>query len=381
MNENEASMIKKVRFTDRIGLPALMKNLPRTLNALNFTLTLSTFMTAMQAVADNRAISAGLHRQADEPLPDFLMDLASAAIPMHMADLLLNSLIFFSISMFLVSWRWRIQQYGTEEGHYRTLRIARKFFWMLGFAYLFRSLSLLSTTMPPTDPRCVYKQRNWKQIPFMAFEIMTKQGNTCSDKVFSGHSSMATLVGLFWLGALLRPDRGSSESPKSKVPLWRKAAAFFISIWVLSVYIFCVLCRNHYSIDIVVAILVCTGIFSTYQLCVRVIELVKSSTDEGQVFASSSNASLPAYNITYLNPSKTTSIIYSPIKHQDPELALESPTIAMNEITSPHLTANEKPSDFSKEPTEPPSKIPYAPRLFVRMLRVVAWMDGFDLKP
>jgi hypothetical protein len=374
---------KHVKFTDKIGFSSILHNLPRTLLALSFTLLLSMFMTAMQAVADNRAIAAGLHRQADDPLPDLLMDLAPTSIPMHMADLFLNSLIAFSIIMFLLSWRWRCQRYGLAEGHFRTFRIARKFFWMLGCAYLFRSFSLLTTIMPPTDPRCTYKRRSWHQIPFMAVEIMTKRGNTCSDKIFSGHSSMATFICLFWLGALLRPEPGNNQN--SPVSLWRKFSAIGIFTWTTLVYVFCVLCRNHYSIDIVVAIFVCTGIFSVYQLSLRVIELLQLTTaTEKNIQQSSSLASLSFSNLNWGQH------LYSPLK-EDPEIAL-SPPIEMNDIsnqieveefkprtTTTDITATATATRTATKPTKQ-SRISYTPRPFLLFLKAIAWMDGFDLK-
>ena len=347
------------RFAHKIGFQHLLKQLPRSLLALAFALGLSAFMTAMQAVTDNRAIAAGLHRQADDPLPDLLMDWGgSRFIPMYTADLLLNSLIALTIVCFLLSWRWRVRRYGTEEGHYRTLRMARKFLWMLGFAYLFRSFSLLSTTMPPTDPRCIYKQRNWKQIPFM-------------------HSSMATLVCLFWLGALLRPDSTATEpAQQAPVPLWRKLAAGAIVAWTGSIYIFCVLCRNHYSIDIIVAILVCTGIFSTFQLCLKVIEL-------GQLNAlvSLSNPSSKNESALALPNWPQTQHHYSPLTN-DPEVGLDSPQILMTEIKQ--LEDVFKPPSRSSVPlkhTGRGARTSYVPRAFLLLLRAVSWMDGIDLKP
>lgn len=365
---------KSVKFTDKIGFTSILHNLPRTLLALICTLFLSMFMTAMQAVADNRAIAAGLHRQADEPLPDFLMDLAPASIPMHMADLFLNSLIAFTIVVFLLSWRWRCKRYGLAEGHFRTFRIARKFLWMLGCAYLFRSFSLLTTTMPPTDPRCTYKKRGWHQIPFMAFEIMTKQGNTCSDKIFSGHSSMATLICLFWLGALLRPETPQTNS----ISLWRKFAAVGIVTWTTLVYVFCVLCRNHYSIDIVVAIFVCSGIFSVYQLSLRVIELLQlTAVADKNIQQSSSVANL---SFSKLNWGQH---IYSPLKN-DPEIALESPPIEMIDISKQLENEEFKPranEKITKQQQQQQTRISYTPRAFIFFLKAIAWMDGFDLKP
>ena len=365
---------KSVKFTDKIGFTSILHNLPRTLLAFICTLFLSMFMTAMQAVADNRAIAAGLHRQADEPLPDFLMDLAPASIPMHMADLFLNSLIAFTIVVFLLSWRWRCKRYGLVEGHFRTFRIARKFLWMLGCAYLFRSFSLLTTTMPPTDPRCTYKKRGWHQIPFMAFEIMTKQGNTCSDKIFSGHSSMATLICLFWLGALLRPETPQTNS----ISLWRKFAAVGIVTWTTLVYVFCVLCRNHYSIDIVVAIFVCSGIFSVYQLSLRVIELLQlTAVADKNIQQSSSVANL---SFSKLNWGQH---IYSPLKN-DPEIALESPPIEMIDISKQLENEEFKPranEKITKQQQQQQTRISYTPRAFILFLKAIAWMDGFDLKP
>lgn len=378
-NEQEKfkSDSKISQFASKVGFQHIVRNLPRSLLALGFTLSFSAFMTAMQAVTDNRAIAAGLHRQADDPLPDLLMDWKGAeSIPMYTADLFLNSLIAFTIGCFLVSWRWRCQRYGLAEGHYRSFRLARKFLWMLGFAYLFRSFSLLSTTMPPTDPRCVYKRRTWKQIPFMALEIMTKQGNTCSDKIFSGHSSMATLICLFWLGALLRPDRADS-SVKDTVPLWRRFAAVGIVTWTCLVYIFCVLCRNHYSIDIIVAILVCSGIFSTFQLSLKVIELGQlklASVREIEINEPSTLLALP--NLPNL-PSWPNQHHYSPLKN-DPEIGLDSPQISMTEIAQVEDTFK-PPAHLFKE-TKTPHKS-YVPRAFLLFLRAVAWMDGIDLKP
>lgn len=365
----------KSKFADRVGLRFISRNLPRTLLALSTTLIFSFFMTAMQSVADNRAIAVGLHHNAGNPLPDILMDYASNSVPMHMADLLLNSFIFFTIVVFLVSWRFRIQRCGLAEGHFRTFRIARKFFWMLACAYLFRSFALLSTTMPPTDPRCVYKQRNWRQIPFTAIEIMTKRGNTCSDKIFSGHSSMATLLCLFWLGALLRPDNqvktvDSESKQKQNVPIWRKLSAAGIVAWATSVYIFCVLCRNHYSIDIVVAILVCTGIFSVYQLSLRIIELLQmDQQQDSNLLKSSSAVDSHFWSTPYL---------YAPV---DPEAALEcaSPVITMQNIIQQDDFKPRPASDSA--PVNNMRKLSYVPRPFVLFLRAVAWMDGNDLKP
>ena len=375
---------KPTKFIDRIGFSSILRNLPRTLLAFIFTGSWAVFMTAMQAVTDNRAIAGGLHQKAEDPLPDLLMDLAPDSLPMHLADLFLNSLIFFSVVMFLGSWWARCAGYGLPEGHFRTFRMARKFFWMLGFAYLFRSLSLLTTTMPPTDPRCVYKQRNWQQIPFTALEIMTKQGNTCSDKIFSGHSSMATFLCLFWLGALLRPERSallqnSNNTETEKVALWRKIAAILILAWTVAVYIFCILCRNHYTVDVVVAILVCTGIFSIYQLSLRIIELVQVE----------SLAKTPTANLDFISSFQQSSGGYSPLCTSpqitmiqilpEPENENQSKTTLTltSTITSSSTTKNaSSTSAHNKAP-----HISHVPQLFIHFLKSVAWMDGVDLKP
>jgi hypothetical protein len=61
-------------------------------------------------------------------------------------------------------------------------------------------------------------------------------------------------------------------------------------------------------------------------------------------------------------------------------MALESPIIEMQEISQSTNALKPAPTPTPPSPTNP-TKIPYAPRLFIKMLKVVAWMDGIDLKP
>lgn len=384
-------------------------------------------MTAMQAVSDNRAIAKNLHLQADRPLPDMLMDYAPRWLPIETADLFLNSLIAFSVGMFAISWWWRIKAYGAVEAHFRSFRIARRFMWMLTIAYGLRAITVLSTTMPPSDTRCSIRQRNWSEIPFMVVEIMLKQGNSCTDKVFSGHSSLATLIGLTWIGALWRPARtprqarrqsdisadqeGSTDSlpqtaipisnvpgealksvdafasfKPASVPFWRKLAALGIGLWVVAVYVTCVLCKNHYSIDIVVAVLVCSGIFGVFQLSSKMIALLGRT------------GALPLFT------ARKSGHTYTAAAQEDPESLkpaaasgeiVQVATTAADSVLSPiamreigvieaggdykdgnggRLVAVSGKNDLSS------GRIPRVTGPFERYLRVVAWMDGFDLQ-
>lgn len=427
--EKKRSFWKK--FYDEVGVKSILVNAPRTLCALSTAIFGAFLMTAMQAVTDNRAIRNGLH-QSDQPLPDILLDYAPDWIPIYTADMFLNSFITFSAIIFLLSSYWRIKHYGPSEGNYRSLRIARKFFWILGAAYLLRAFSVVTTTLPPSDSRCQYQQRKWYLIPFSALEIMSRAGNTCSDKIFSGHSSIATILGLFWLGALLRPNRrhfnpATSTNTNSdgvatahvKVSLWRRFAAVGICTWVMAVYVTCVLCRNHYTIDIVVAVLVCSGLFTAYQLSVRFIEIFRLVDQQSErassavvkkkigFFDSTSYTQLQNNSDVSINFDSSAAVINA---EQQTTNNLFSP-ISMQEIVSPlHAFRPENESNSSKKPvpsisfsTTPlidSTAIPinlnktsladcdkkntnlysYLPHEFLYFLKVIAWMDGFDLE-
>lgn len=391
-----------------------IRNAQRTAIAFVANGSVAIFMTAMQGVSDNRAITSNLHLQADRPLPDLLMDYAPSWMPIEAADLFLNSLIAFSIGMFFLSWWWRIKAYGAVEAHFRSFRIARRFMWMLTAAYALRAFTVLSTTMPPSDTRCTFRQRSWLEIPFMAFEIMSKRGNSCTDKIFSGHSSMATLLGLTWIGALWRPGRQTKLQPQSqhqptnkepasvvshlgnlssdllksvdafasfkpaRVPLWRKLAALGIALWVGAVYVTCVLCKNHYSIDIVVAVLVCSGIFGVLQLSVKMV-----------AFSHRAGA-LPLFMAS------KTGYTYTAAAQDDPERGAkpleEEVEVAGESVLSP-ISMREievvEGGDFAlkfedkKLIASPSPAHNYLPRItgpFERYLRMVAWMDGYDLQ-
>jgi hypothetical protein len=370
---------------------------------------MAVFMTAMQGISDNRAIAAGLPAQAASPLPDLLMDWAPHWIPMVLADLLLNSFIGLSVACFGLRWLWQRKRDGPQTAHFTNLRLARRFLWMLATAYFLRSFSLLSTTMPPSDPRCQYRQRAWNEIPLMAIEIMSKTGNTCSDKIFSGHSSMATLLGLFWLATLYGRRNGPLQTASSsqaivpsvssrsatgfasnsrfnllpvtepstllsigaaRLSLWRKLAMVLVALWVGAIYAACVLCRNHYSIDIVVAALVCSGIYLTYSLSVRVAELAKISCPSPiayrpLVFVEDPEAGLLPFGAG--NANNTLSAVCSPVSMQ--EITLQSEKPASPAPVKASASPNTHSASFSQLP--PPWRV---------FLRTIAWMDGSDLR-
>lgn len=368
-----------------------IKNAQRTLFALLYTGFWAVFMTSMQAVSDNRAIAAGLHKQASQPLPDLIMDRAPSWLSIHAADWTLNALIYLSEIMFLVAWWWRIKAYGLVEAHFRSFRQARRFMWILSFAYAFRAFTVLSTTMPMSDARCSIRHRQWHEIVLFVGELMLHKGNSCTDKIFSGHSTMATLLCLTWLGALWRPGRVSkaslpqapsnpleqarnipAEALKSveafkpltpaSVPLWRKLASLGIVLWTLVIYAACILCKNHYTIDILVAFAVTGGLFGIYRLSTRLMEQLSWS------------GALPLYNAKRDGP------VYTAAAQDDPERGLCFSPISMQEITpaSLNLTENAKPAPSSAD-SQPQESINIS-SAFERYLRVIAWMDGFDLQ-
>ncbi len=130
---------------------------------------------------------------------------------------------------------------------------ARRFFFLFGLGYLLRALALLATVLPPSNPTCIPIERSFLQsllmIPLVTFGGM----HTCTDKLYSGHTTTATLLTWFWIDARrIAGDRA--------VSFWKLYAV----VHAVAMCITSVLGWNHYTVDIVLAAIVNTLTYMSY---------------------------------------------------------------------------------------------------------------------
>jgi hypothetical protein len=160
--------------------------------------------------------------------------------------------------------------WGVAWGQGRVLvavQVVRRFIWLMAMGYALRGVCLFGTILPPSNPRCLYvERRSWRDILVAVPGLLSGSAHTCSDKIFSGHTLVATLLAAFWFRLC-----GNT--------LGRIYAA---ANWTLMVS--CSLAgRHHYTVDIVVGCIVAALLFHVYHLVLRVV-MLEQDTDQQLLF-------------------------------------------------------------------------------------------------
>lgn len=139
---------------------------------------------------------------------------------------------------------------------------ARRYFWIYGTGYLLRMCTLAFTVMPPSNPTCVPLKRTLLESLLMTPHLLLSHVHTCTDKIFSGHTLVATLLLCFWFEA--------SDDVR-----WRGYALFS---W-CSMVSTSLMGRCHYTVDIAVAFIVAMLIYWVYRLLLMIGELARQYPD------------------------------------------------------------------------------------------------------
>ena len=130
----------------------------------------------------------------------------------------------------------------------------RRFGWLFGTGYLLRMCSLASTVLPPSNPLCVPVERTLPQMFLTAPKLLFGMLHTCTDKLFSGHTMVATLLVWFW------QDARSAVGDRWFSP-WRAYPVVHSLLMVLA----SVMGWNHYTVDIVLAFIIATLLHWVYK--------------------------------------------------------------------------------------------------------------------
>jgi hypothetical protein len=117
-----------------------------------------------------------------------------------------------------------------------------EFLFMLTIIYVLREITTSITLLPPT-PQCFERNRN----KMVTFELITKVSGTCNETIFSGHTSLMLLAFLFVL-------------PKIKSNVFK----IIIYIYALLTSFVIISLRSHYSIDVIVAWVICILFYVSY---------------------------------------------------------------------------------------------------------------------
>ncbi|XP_060067215.1 sphingomyelin synthase-related protein 1-like [Ylistrum balloti] len=142
------------------------------------------------------------------------------------------------------------------------LQIIHRLCLVAGTMYWLRCLCVLVTSLPVPD---VHKKcypfpeaDTWNKLK-RALDLYTRFGlkvvgaETCGDYIFSGHTTLLTILNLFV----------NEYAPRSR--------CFIRGItWTLNIggILFILLCRGHYTIDVILAFYLSYQIFTSYHCCI-----------------------------------------------------------------------------------------------------------------
>ncbi|OWF44472.1 Sphingomyelin synthase-related protein 1 [Mizuhopecten yessoensis] len=151
---------------------------------------------------------------------------------------------------------------GMVSFHKQRLQIIHRLCLIAGTLYWLRCACILVTSLPVPDvnKKCFPfpKADTWNKLQ-RAFDLYSRFGlkvvgaQTCGDYIFSGHTTLLTVLNLFV----------NEYAPRSR--------CFVRGItWSLNTsgMVFILLCRGHYTIDVLLAFYISYQIFTSYHYCI-----------------------------------------------------------------------------------------------------------------
>lgn len=153
--------------------------------------------------------------------------------------------------------------------HPKRLMVLRRLLVIYSIILVFRSIFVVSTSLPDPSPKCLQQQ---PYIPYSQPMPLEKSGKensfwrgvkqtlfpfestTCGDLIFSGHTVTFMLCSLIW-------DRYFTGK-RSQWPV------FLYHIWTILGLLSIISVRFHYTIDVIVAIFVTISVWQRYHIFV-----------------------------------------------------------------------------------------------------------------
>ncbi|KAI8319349.1 hypothetical protein GQ54DRAFT_265473, partial [Martensiomyces pterosporus] len=124
-----------------------------------------------------------------QPLEDILLKHLPYVTQGWISDAIVNSAAAFCIigGLLMIS------------GWQAKLVLLRRVAWMMATLYFIRSITISVTTMPPNVQGCIpVVSRNSHEMVKDILGMITGSRGACTDKIFSGHTTILTISFLFW---------------------------------------------------------------------------------------------------------------------------------------------------------------------------------------
>ena len=175
--------------------------------------------------------------------------------------------------------------------HPDRVKILRRFAAIQGTCFLLRSVTILVTILPNPYDTCANSSSD-QEIPFIeAFKVMLGMRVTCGDVLYSGHAANFTLMAFVWQEyghsyihrsrtvldqSVVHEDDNHINHSEEYSPEWYTSIFFPRLFWGIALvgYMIIIACRFHYTVDVVVAIVVVAKQWGLYHMVIRTPKLL-----------------------------------------------------------------------------------------------------------
>ena len=167
--------------------------------------------------------------------------------------------------------------------HPAKVKIMRRFAAVQGTCFLLRSVTIMATILPNPFAACVNSSSSDEIPAIEAFKVMLGMRHTCGDVLYSGHAANFTLMALVWqeYGPTYFPSMLTTDVSTSSVategsthrysPEWWTGVFFPRFFWGVAIvgYFIIIACRFHYTVDVLVGIVVVAKQWGLYHMIIR----------------------------------------------------------------------------------------------------------------
>jgi hypothetical protein len=122
----------------------------------------------------------------------------------------------------------------------------RRFFWITGLLYLFRSFTISFTILPTPYHGCTLQKHENPLL--IALKVISAQHSTCGDVMYSGHTMILTTSALLW-------QLYTNDHIIIKILIW--LLSFIGMLIIISTHF-------HYSDDVIIAFLLTLALYIIY---------------------------------------------------------------------------------------------------------------------
>lgn len=210
------------------SLPIRSRSL-RTLALFAVTVVVVFVMALVQVDSDADFLAYVQSRDTQTPYRRPLHDLGHASLPTELPVSFADAPLWLLLAM--------TTAISAMVDPADRLRLVRRFSVLQIALYVMRTLTLLGTRLPPSDPKCDLRYIQRGSMIIAAMRMVASMDGACTDMIFSGHTATVVSLWAVWI----THDRVHWSIKVTGTVVLLVCVVFFVAT------------RLHYTVDVVLA--------------------------------------------------------------------------------------------------------------------------------